>query len=85
MGDLGLLEKLIENLSKDVSAHFRMILSISIFVGLNIVLAIVNIIVQFKLKNKEKEINHYNLREVKRIECQEKLYTLLEKLTYIRW
>lgn len=82
MDDFGILEKLIENLGDDVSSHFKMMLTISIFVGLNIVLALINIFVQFKLKNKEKEINQHNLREVKRIENQENLYTLLEKLTY---
>jgi hypothetical protein len=82
MNDFGILEKLIENLGENVSSHFKMMLTISIFVGLNIVLAVINIFFQFKIKNKEKEINQHNLREVKRIENQENLYTLLEKLTY---
>lgn len=82
MNNLGVIEKLINNLSDDISTNNSLIISLSIFVGLNLLLVIINIIVQFKLKNKEKEINNHNLREEKRIQHQENLYQMLEELTY---
>lgn len=82
MNNLGGLLKLIEQLENDLSTNNKLIIALSIFVLLNFILAGINIYFQFKLKNKDKEINHHNLREVKRIENQEKLYILLERLTY---
>lgn len=82
MNNLGVLERLIKNLGDDISDNYNLITGLSIFVGINLLIAIANIIVQFKLKNKEKEINNHNLREEKRIEHQEELYKMLEELTY---
>jgi hypothetical protein len=82
MNNLGGLLKLIEQLESDLSTNNKLIIALSIFVLLNFVLAGLNIFFQFKLKNKDKEINHHNLRESKRIENQERLYILLESLTY---
>ncbi|AUC80947.1 hypothetical protein [Lacinutrix sp. Bg11-31] len=82
MNNLGILKKLIEQLETDLSTNNKLIIALIIFVLLNFILTGINIYFQFKLKNKDKEINHHNLRESKRIEHQEKLYILLESLTY---
>jgi hypothetical protein len=82
MIDLEGLLKLIEQLESGLSTNNNLIIALSIFVLLNIILASINIFYQFKLKNKDKEINHHNLRESRRIENQEELYILLESLTY---
>lgn len=82
MNNLGVLKDLIENLSNDISSNNKMIIGLAVFVGLNLLLAILNIIFQFRLKNKEKDINSHNLREVKRIEQQHCLYSKLESLSY---
>ncbi len=82
MNNFGALKDLIVSLSGDISSTNKLIIGLSVFVGLNFLLAILNIIFQFKLKNKEKDINSYNLREVKRIELQHSLYTMLESLSY---
>lgn len=82
MNNLGALNDLIENLSSDISSNNKLIIGLSVFVGLNFLLAILNIIFQFRLKNKEKDINSHNLREVKRIEQQHSLYKMLESLSY---
>jgi hypothetical protein len=82
MISIGGLQKLIESLNNDISDYHNLLIALSIFVGLNLILAGINIIVQFKLKNKEKEINGHNLREKNRIEHQEELYSKLENLTY---
>ena len=82
MNNIKILEKLIEQLQDDLSDNNKLMISLMIFVLLNLILAGINIFFQFKLKNKDKEINNHNLREVKRIENQEQLYILLESLTY---
>ena len=82
MNNLDVLKNIIENLNSDISSNNRLIIGLSVFVGLNILLAILNIICQFRLKNKDKDINSYNLREVKRIEQQNSLYSMLESLSY---
>lgn len=82
MNNLGVLQKLIEQLDSDLSHNNKLIIALIIFVLLNFVLTAINIYFQFKLKNKDKEINNHNLRESKRIEHQEQLYILLESLTY---
>lgn len=82
MNNLGVLKKMIEQLEADLSTNNKLIIAIIIFVLLNFILTAINIYFQFKLKNKDKEINHHNLRESKRIEHQETLYVLLESLTY---
>jgi len=82
MNNLGILQKLIEQLESDLSTNNKLIIALIIFVLLNFVLTGINIFFQFKLKNKDKEINNHNLRESKRIEHQEQLYILLESLTY---
>lgn len=82
MNNLGALKDLIENLSSDISSNNKLIVCLSVFVGLNLLLAILNIIFQFRLKNKDKDINSHNLREIKRIEQQHSLYSMLESLSY---
>jgi len=79
---MGVLQKLIEQLDSDLSHNNKLIIALIIFVLLNFILTAINIYFQFKLKNKDKEINNHNLRESKRIEHQEQLYILLESLTY---
>jgi hypothetical protein len=82
MNNIGILQKLIEQLETDLSTNNKLIISLIIFVVLNLILAGINIFFQFRLKNKDKEVNNHNLREIKRIEHQEELYVLLESLTY---
>lgn len=82
MNNLGALQNLIESLNNDISSNNKLIIGLSVFVGLNLILAIMNIIFQFRLKDKEKDINSYNLREAKRIEQQHCLYSMLENLSY---
>lgn len=82
MNNLGVLKELIETLSSDISSNNKLIIGLSVFVGLNLILAILNIVFQFKLKNKDKDVNSHNLREVKRIEQQHSLYSMLESLSY---
>lgn len=82
MVDFSALNEIIEKLNNEISGNNKLLITLFIFVGINIIGAVVNIIVQFKLKNKEKNINNHNLREAKRIEKQAMLYNMLEDLSY---
>lgn len=82
MNNLSILKNLIEQLDSDLSTNNKLIIALIVFVAINFILTGINIFFQFKLKNKDKEINNHNLRESKRIENQENLYVLLESLTY---
>ena len=82
MNDFGALQNLIEAANKNIDAHYNLTLTLLGFVCVNFLLTCLDIFFQFRLKNKEKSINSFNLREVKRIDAQEELYKLLEELTY---
>lgn len=82
MNSLGALFKIIEQLSTDITSNNNLTIALLVFVFINLLSSVLNILFQFKLKNKEKEINGHNLREIKRIEIQEELYSLLENSTY---
>lgn len=82
MNDFGALQNLIEAANKSINSNYNLTLTLLGFVCLNFLLTCLDIFFQFKLKNKEKSINSYNLKEVKRIETQDELYKLLEELTY---
>ncbi|MEI7508449.1 MAG: hypothetical protein WCJ62_03190 [Flavobacterium sp.] len=82
MNDFGALQNLIEAANKSINSNYNLTLALLGFVFVNFFLTCLNIFFQFKLKNKEKSINSYNLKEAKRIETQDELYRLLEELTY---
>ena len=88
MNDFGLTEKIIENISdfQHLNENFEsvksFVITFIIFATLNIISIIVNLVMQFKLKNKDKEIIKFNLRESERIKILFRLYELLEQLTY---
>ena len=82
MNNVGVYKQIIGQLENDLSTNNKLIIILIIFVFLNFLLTGINIYFQFKLKNKDKEISNHNLRESKRIDHQEQLYTLLESLTY---
>jgi len=82
MNDFGALQNLIEIANKNINSNYNLSITLLIFVSLNFLLTSIDIFFQFKLKNKDKSINSFNLKEAKRIEIQEELYKMLEELTY---
>ena len=82
MNDFSALQKLIETSTQSIDSYHNLYLTLICFVGVNIIITIINIIFKFKLKNKDKSINSHNLREAKRMEIQEQLYKMLEEMTY---
>ena len=85
MNNLSLIGKLIElfnGLSEDLDKTLTITIAVGVFILLNFIASIANIIIQFRLKDKEKEIYRAQLREKNRLRLQEKLYKKLEELTY---
>jgi len=82
MNDFGALQNLIEAANKNINSNYNLTLTLLGFVSVNFLLTCLDIFFQFRLKNKEKSINSYNLKEAKRIETKDELYKLLEELTY---
>lgn len=82
MNSLSILEKIFKIFKIEIDESFITIIILICFIFLNIIISSVGIIVQFVLKNKEKEINSYNIKEKQRIKHQEILYGMLEELTY---
>lgn len=88
MNDYGLTEKAIDilgdfqDLSKNIESVKKFIVAFVVFATLNIISIVGNLFMQFKLKNKDKDIIKFNLRENERIKILFHLYELLEQLTY---
>lgn len=89
MNDFGLTEKMIESLknlqalnSENAESVKNFIIAFIVFAIANIATIIVNLFMQFKLKNKDIDIIKFNLREGERIKILFKLYEHLEQLTY---
>jgi len=83
MNNLGAYEKLFELYSNDIQNNTKLIIVLSIFIIINLIVTILNIISANRIKNKEKKIFSYNIKETKRIDIYEKLYHLVENLTNI--
>ncbi len=88
MNDFGITEKFLEtinnfqNLNENFDSIKNFVIAFIIFASLNIISIVVNLVLQFKLKNKDKDIIKFNLRESERIKVLFRLYELLEQLTY---
>jgi len=82
MNNVTVIKDLFEIYSKDIQNNTKLLIAMSIFILINLIVTFVNIWAQVKLKNKEKKIYSFNLKEVRRIEISEKLYNQLDNLTF---
>lgn len=82
MNDLGALQELINKANEGINANYNLTITLVCFVIVNLLATGLDIFFQFRLKNKEKSITKHSLRESKRIDAQELLYTMIEELTY---
>lgn len=82
MNDLGALQELITDANNKINDHTKLLITLAIFVFINILATVLDIYFQFKLKEKDKGINKHIIRETKRVDTQEELYNMLEELTY---
>lgn len=82
MNDFGALQELVVNVNEKINSNTKLLFTLGIFVVINIIATLLDIFFQFRLKEKEKDINNHNIRETKRVDTQEELYNMLEELTY---
>ncbi|QIH38727.1 hypothetical protein G7A72_07930 [Flavobacterium sp. Sr18] len=83
MNDIGVLQELIGKFSNNVDNNNKLSIALLIFMIINILMSLVNILSDHKLKNKEKKIFSFTLKEKRRIEIFEKIYQLQDKLTFL--
>ncbi|MDX1828634.1 MAG: hypothetical protein R3342_03715 [Lutibacter sp.] len=82
MNDFGILNNLIENFSKDVALNNKLSIALLIFIFINLITTIINIISQHRLKLKDKKIISFKIKEEKRIKLYENIYKQLDKLSF---
>ena len=77
-----LLSKFLDNYLSGTEQNTRILIALVIAIGINLIVFVANIVVQFKLKKEEKNIISFNFKEAKRIDILESIYNQIEKLTY---
>ena len=82
MNNIGILKDLLENYSEDIERNNQLIIALLIFILINLMTTIVNIISQHKLKAKDKKIISFKIIEKKIISIFEIIYQKLEKITF---
>ncbi len=83
MNDFSLIDKIVDNFNKNIDTSTNLITVLSVFIGLNIIITLLNVWTQFRLKTKDKSVIAFNLRETKKVELQEDIYKKLDKLALI--
>lgn len=82
MNNFGILKELIESYSEDIALNNKLLVAILIFILINLFTTMINIISQHRLKNKDKKIISFKIKEEKRILIFERIYQELEKMTF---
>lgn len=82
MNNVSVIKDLFEIYSNDIQNNTKLLIALSVFILLNLIVTLTNIYAQVKLKNKEKRIHSFNLKEKRRIEVAEELFRQLDLLTF---
>lgn len=82
MNDYGALKDLMENSNSEINTNSKLAFILICFISINLIVTLLNIFSQNRLKNKEKKIYSFNIKEKKRIDISEELFTQLDKLTF---
>jgi hypothetical protein len=83
MNNVGILKDLLENYSNDIERNNQLLIALLIFIGINLLTTIINIISQHNLKSKDKNIISFKIKEQKRITIFENIYEKLERITFL--
>lgn len=83
MNDFSLIDKIVENFNKNIDTSTNLVTVLAVFIGLNILITVINVWTQFRLKTKDKSVIAFNLRETKKVELQESIFKKLDKLALI--
>lgn len=81
MNNYTVYKDLLENFGKEINTNSNLTFALICFISLNLIVTIMNIFSQNRLKNKEKKIFSFNLKEKRRIEILEELYNKMENLS----
>ena len=82
MNNFGILKDLIESYSKDIALNNKLLVALLVFISINLITTIINIISQHRLKNKDKKIISFKIKEGKRISIFETIYQKLDEMTF---
>lgn len=83
MNNLGAIQELLETYSDDIARNNQLLMALLIFIGVNLLTTIINIISQHRLKSKDKKIISFKIKEQKRVSIFESIYRKLDKMTFL--
>lgn len=81
MNDYSALKDLFEIFSNEITTNSKLTITLICFIVVNLGVTLLNIFSQNRLKNKEKKIYSFNIKEKRRIEILEELYNKMENLS----
>lgn len=82
MNNFGILKDLLESYSKDIALNNKLLIALIVFISINLITTVINIISQHRLKLKDKKIISFKIKEEKRISIFESIYQMLDKMTF---
>ncbi|WP_425076956.1 hypothetical protein [Psychroserpens sp. S379A] len=83
MNNIGILKDLLKTYADDIERNNQLLIALLIFISINLITTIINIISQHKLKSKDKSIISFKIKEQKRISIFESIYRKLDKMTFL--
>ena len=82
MNNLGAYEDLLKIYSEDIQQNTKLVVALTVFIVINLIVTILNIVSQHVLKTKDKKIFSFTIREKKRVEHFENVYQKFDRLTF---
>lgn len=83
MNNIGILKDLFKTYADDIEKNNQLLVALLIFISINLITTLINIISQHKLKSKDKNIISFEIKEQKRISIFENIYRKLDKMTFL--
>lgn len=83
MNNIGILKDLLKTYADDIERNNQLLIALLIFISINLLTTIINIISQHKLKSKDKSIISFKIKEQKRISIFESIYRKLDEMTFL--
>lgn len=83
MNNLSVYKDIFEQYGADILNNTKVVVALIIFIGLNLLVTCVNVWAQFSVKNKDKKILTFSLKEKRRIEICESIFHDITELSDI--
>lgn len=81
--DFDVISSIVEQYGQELANHAKLIFVLCLITGVHLLGSILKFIGDNRLKNKEKEIHSFSLKEKKRIEVFEHIYTQIDEMALI--